>query len=78
MAGDQPSKRHVLVWASKPRPVIGGGVVARPTMTLTCVFDHRVVDGAQVAQFMCELQGSIGRRDHAVGSVARAKAGGFG
>lgn len=39
--------------------VVGGEVVARPTMTLTCVFDHRVVDGAQVAQFMCELRDLI-------------------
>jgi pyruvate dehydrogenase E2 component (dihydrolipoamide acetyltransferase) len=25
-------------------------------MTLTCAFDHRVADGAQVAQFLCELR----------------------
>jgi 2-oxoisovalerate dehydrogenase E2 component (dihydrolipoyl transacylase) len=31
-------------------------VVVRPTMTLTCVFDHRVADGAQVARFVCELR----------------------
>jgi pyruvate dehydrogenase E2 component (dihydrolipoamide acetyltransferase) len=41
----------------KPRPVvIDGAVVARPTMTLTCAFDHRVADGAQVAAFLCELR----------------------
>ncbi len=36
--------------------VVDGVVVARPTMTLTCVFDHRVADGAQVAEFLCELK----------------------
>jgi len=36
--------------------VIDGAVIARPTMTLTCVFDHRVADGAQVAGFLGELK----------------------
>lgn len=41
----------------KPRPVVvDGAVVARPTMTLTCVFDHRIADGAQVAAFLGELR----------------------
>lgn len=41
----------------EPRPVIvDGAVVARTTMTLTCAFDHRVADGAQVAGFLCELR----------------------
>ena len=41
----------------KPRAiVVDGAVVARPTMTLTCAFDHRIADGAQVAAFLCELQ----------------------
>lgn len=41
----------------KPRPVvIDGEVVARPTMTLTCAFDHRVADGAMVAAFLRELR----------------------
>ncbi|GJO42650.1 dihydrolipoamide acetyltransferase component of pyruvate dehydrogenase complex [Mycobacterium marinum] len=44
----------------KPRPVVrGDAVVVRPTMSLTCVFDHRVADGAQVARFICELRGLI-------------------
>ena len=43
--------------AIKPRPVaVGDEVVVRPTMMLTCVFDHRVADGAQAAQFVCELR----------------------
>jgi pyruvate dehydrogenase E2 component (dihydrolipoamide acetyltransferase) len=41
----------------KPRPmVLDGTVVVRPQMTLTCVFDHRVADGASVAQFLGELR----------------------
>jgi pyruvate dehydrogenase E2 component (dihydrolipoamide acetyltransferase) len=44
----------------KPRPVvIDGEVVVRPTMSLTCAFDHRIVDGAQVAAFLCELRDRI-------------------
>ncbi len=32
----------------KPRAVVvDGAVVARPTMTLTCAFDHRVADGGR-------------------------------
>jgi 2-oxoisovalerate dehydrogenase E2 component (dihydrolipoyl transacylase) len=41
----------------KPRPVvIDDALAVRPTMTLTCAFDHRVADGAQVAGFLCELR----------------------
>ncbi len=41
----------------KPRAVVvDGAVVARPTMSLTCAFDHRIADGAQVAAFLRELQ----------------------
>jgi pyruvate dehydrogenase E2 component (dihydrolipoamide acetyltransferase) len=41
----------------KPRPmVIDDAVVVRPQMTLTCAFDHRVADGANVAQFLGELR----------------------
>lgn len=36
--------------------VVDGVVTAQPTMTLTCVFDHRVADGAEVAGFLCELR----------------------
>jgi 2-oxoisovalerate dehydrogenase E2 component (dihydrolipoyl transacylase) len=44
----------------KPRPVVvDDAVVARPTMTLTCAFDHRIADGAQVAEFLCELRDLI-------------------
>ncbi|HET6735263.1 dihydrolipoamide acetyltransferase family protein [Mycobacterium sp.] len=41
----------------KPRPVVvDDNVVARPTMSLTCAFDHRIVDGAAVAAFLSELR----------------------
>ncbi|MCX2714948.1 dihydrolipoamide acetyltransferase family protein [Mycolicibacterium sp. J2] len=41
----------------KPRAVVvDGAVVARPTMSLTCAFDHRIVDGARTAEFLCELR----------------------
>jgi 2-oxoisovalerate dehydrogenase E2 component (dihydrolipoyl transacylase) len=41
----------------KPRPmVLDDAVVVRPQMTLTCVFDHRIADGANVAQFLGELR----------------------
>jgi hypothetical protein len=36
--------------------VVDSAVVARPTMTLTSAFDHRIADGAQVAQFLCATQ----------------------
>jgi pyruvate dehydrogenase E2 component (dihydrolipoamide acetyltransferase) len=44
----------------KPRAVVvDDEVVARPTMTLTCVFDHRIADGAQAAAFLTDLRGLI-------------------
>ncbi len=44
----------------KPRAVVVDDlVVARPTMTLTLAFDHRVMDGAQAAAFLTDLRGLI-------------------
>ncbi|MFV8163359.1 dihydrolipoamide acetyltransferase family protein [Mycobacterium sp. 134] len=44
----------------KPRPVVvDGAVVARPTMSLTCAFDHRIVDGAMAAAFLRDLRALI-------------------
>ena len=44
----------------KPRAVVRDGeVVARPTMTLTCAFDHRIADGAGAAAFLGELRALI-------------------
>jgi len=41
----------------KSRPtVVNDAVVVRPQMTLTCAFDHRIADGAVVAQFLCQLR----------------------
>jgi 2-oxoisovalerate dehydrogenase E2 component (dihydrolipoyl transacylase) len=41
----------------KPRPIVlDDMIVIRPQLTLTCVFDHRVADGANVAQFLGELR----------------------
>ncbi|MCF6389554.1 2-oxo acid dehydrogenase subunit E2 [Mycobacterium sp. MBM] len=41
----------------KPRAVVlDDAVVARPTMSLTCAFDHRIADGAEVAAFLGELR----------------------
>ncbi len=41
----------------KPRPVVvDDEVTVRPTMRLTCAFDHRIADGAQVAEFLCDLR----------------------
>ncbi|MGV0848817.1 dihydrolipoamide acetyltransferase family protein [Mycolicibacterium phlei] len=55
-----PEAAILGIGSLKPRAVVmDGAVVARPTMTLTCVFDHRIADGAQVAAFLCELRDLI-------------------
>lgn len=53
-----PPEAAILGMGSlRPRPVVvDGQVCARPTMRLTCAFDHRVVDGAQVAAFLNDLR----------------------
>jgi 2-oxoisovalerate dehydrogenase E2 component (dihydrolipoyl transacylase) len=57
---NHPEAAILGMGAIKPRPVVVGDQVAvRSTMMLTCVFDHRVADGAQVAQFVCELRDLI-------------------
>jgi 2-oxoisovalerate dehydrogenase E2 component (dihydrolipoyl transacylase) len=57
---NHPEAAILGMGAIKPRPVVvGDEVTVRSTMTLTCVFDHRVADGAQVAKFVCELRGLI-------------------
>lgn len=51
----------------KPRPVaVGDTVAVRPQLTLTCAFDHRVADGAQVAEFLCALRDLIEKPDLAL------------
>ena len=45
---------------SRPRAVVVDGELAvRSTMKLTCAFDHRVADGAQVAGFLTEVRALI-------------------
>ncbi|MEZ0364313.1 dihydrolipoamide acetyltransferase family protein [Mycobacterium sp. pUA109] len=55
-----PEAAIVGIGSLKPRPVVvDDAVVIRPQMTLTCAFDHRIADGAQVAGFLSELRGLI-------------------
>ncbi|HJT94268.1 MAG TPA: dihydrolipoamide acetyltransferase family protein [Mycobacterium sp.] len=52
-----PEAAILGIGSLKPRPVVvDDNVVARPTMSLTCAFDHRIVDGAAVAAFLSELR----------------------
>ncbi|MFN8088846.1 MAG: dihydrolipoamide acetyltransferase family protein [Mycobacterium sp.] len=46
--------------------VIDDVVVARPTMTLTLAFDHRILDGAQVAAFLVDLRELIEKPETAL------------
>ncbi|NOP94855.1 2-oxo acid dehydrogenase subunit E2 [Mycolicibacterium fortuitum] len=51
----------------KPRPVVvDRAVLARPTMSLTCAFDHRVLDGAQAAAFLSDLRALLEAPDLAL------------
>lgn len=44
----------------RPRAVVVDGELAvRPMMTITCAFDHRIADGAQLANFLCEIRDLI-------------------
>jgi 2-oxoisovalerate dehydrogenase E2 component (dihydrolipoyl transacylase) len=55
-----PEAAILGIGSLKPRAVVvDGEVVARPAMSLTCAFDHRIADGAQVAAFLCELRDLI-------------------
>jgi pyruvate dehydrogenase E2 component (dihydrolipoamide acetyltransferase) len=57
---NHPEAAILGMGAIRPRPVVAGAqIVARPTMSLTCVFDHRIADGAQAARFVCELKDLI-------------------
>lgn len=57
---NHPEAAILGMGAIKPRPVaLGAEIVVRPTMSLTCVFDHRIADGAQAAQLVCELRDLI-------------------
>lgn len=55
-----PEAAILGIGSLKPRPVaVGDTVVVRPQLTLTCAFDHRVADGAQIAEFLCALRDLI-------------------
>ncbi|HET9888951.1 MAG TPA: dihydrolipoamide acetyltransferase family protein [Mycobacterium sp.] len=57
---NHPEAAILGMGAIKPRPVVRGAeVVVRSTMSLTCVFDHRIADGAQASQFVCEIRDLI-------------------
>jgi pyruvate dehydrogenase E2 component (dihydrolipoamide acetyltransferase) len=55
-----PQAAIVAVGATEERVVaIGGETAVRPTVTLTCTFDHRAVDGAPAAAFLQTLKESL-------------------
>jgi 2-oxoisovalerate dehydrogenase E2 component (dihydrolipoyl transacylase) len=57
---NHPEAAILGVGSLRPRAVVvDGNVVARPTMRLTCAFDHRVADGAQVAAFLGDLRALV-------------------
>ncbi len=57
---NHPEAAILGIGALKPRAVVvDGQVVARPTVRLTCAFDHRVADGAEVAAFLAEMRSLI-------------------
>ena len=43
--------------------VVDGEVVARPACTLSCTFDHRVLDGAAVGRALTDLVGILTSAD---------------
>ncbi len=54
---NHPEAAILGVGSMKPRPhVVDGDLVARPTVSLTLVFDHRVCDGAEAARFLTGLR----------------------
>ncbi|MCV7191420.1 dihydrolipoamide acetyltransferase family protein [Mycolicibacterium brumae] len=57
---NHPEAAILGMGAIRPRAVvIDGELAVRPTMRLTCAFDHRVADGAQVAAFLTDLRALI-------------------
>src|SRR5262249_43809466 len=52
-----PEAAILGIGAIKPRPiVVAGQVVARPTVHLTCSFDHRVADGSAAGALLARLR----------------------
>ena len=57
---NHPEAAILGLGALRPRAVVVDGALAvRSTMMVTCAFDHRVADGAQVAAFLGELRALI-------------------
>jgi len=57
---NHPEAAIIGLGALRPRAVVVDGALAvRSTMMVTCAFDHRVADGAQVAAFLGELRALI-------------------
>ena len=57
---NSPEAAVLGVGSIEDRAVAAGGrIEARPTCSLTCVFDHRVCDGAQVGEFLATLAGLV-------------------
>jgi pyruvate dehydrogenase E2 component (dihydrolipoamide acetyltransferase) len=53
---NHPEAAILGVGSVKPRPhVVDGEVVARPTVSLTLAFDHRICDGAEAGRFLGDL-----------------------
>ena len=53
---NQPESAILGLGRIVPRPaVVDGQVMARPMMTLSLSFDHRVVDGAPAARFLSRI-----------------------
>jgi pyruvate dehydrogenase E2 component (dihydrolipoamide acetyltransferase) len=51
-----PEAAILGIGSIKPRATVRNGeIVARPTATLTCAFDHRVADGAEAGAFLRDL-----------------------
>ena len=54
---NHPEVAILGVGAIKERPVVvDGEIVARPTVNLSCTFDHRVCDGADAGAFLARLR----------------------
>lgn len=57
---NHPEAAILGVGSIRPRPhVVDAEVLARPTVSLTLVFDHRVCDGAEAARFLTGLRDLI-------------------
>jgi pyruvate dehydrogenase E2 component (dihydrolipoamide acetyltransferase) len=57
---NQPQAAVLAVGSLAERPVVqNGAVVARQTMRVTLSSDHRVIDGAEAAQFLQTLKGML-------------------